>query len=149
MFTSDNTIDAEISHRIGCALGSFNGLRKSLWSDRNIDTDTKMSTFNAVVMSTLLYGCETWSVLSQHLSDLEKFQMQCLRAICGIRLRGTHTISNNDIREMCKQPLVADTIKHHRLRWLGHVGRMSNNRIPKICVLFGKLETRCQTPATY
>ena len=30
----------------------------------------------------------------------------------------------------CDVPMVADIISHRRLRWLGHVGRMSRDRMP-------------------
>jgi len=137
MICSDNSLDAEISHRLGCAMCSFRNLRKSLWSTRNIERETKMTFFNAIVMPSLLYGCECWTVLERHLAELEKFQMQCLRVICGVSRR-MHT-SNIEIRTKCNQPFVAETIKYHRLRWLGHLGRMPDNRIPKR-VLFGKIE---------
>ena len=36
---------------------------------------------------------------------------------------------------------IYDIIMNRRLRWLGHVGRMSDDRLPKI-VLFGELKNK-------
>ena len=136
MFTHDNNLDTEISHRISRAAMAFASLRGTLWGDRRISLHTKVRIFNAVVMSSLLYGSESWAVVNSHVHRLEVFQMQCLRVLCGISRR-LH-MPNDVILERCDQPLVAAKLREHRLRWLGHVGRMEDERVPK-CVLFGKI----------
>jgi hypothetical protein len=136
MFTHDNNLDTEISYRISRAAMAFASLRSTLWGDRRISLHTKVRIFNAVVMSTLLYGSESWAALDSHVHRLEVFQMQCLRVLCGISRR-LH-MPNEVIRSKCDQPLVAVKLREHRLRWLGHLGRMGDERVPK-CVLFGKL----------
>jgi len=136
MFTHDNNLDTEISHRISRAAMAFASLRGTLWGDRRISLHTKVRIFNAVVMSSLLYGSESWAALDSHVRRLEVFQMQCLRMICGISRR-LH-MSNEVILVKCDQPLVAAKLTEHRLRWLGHVGRMGDERVPKR-VLFGKI----------
>ena len=87
-------------------------------------------------MSSLMYGSESWAALDSHVRRLEVFQMQCLRMICGISRR-LH-MSNEVILVKCDQPLVAAKLREYRLRWLGHVGRMGDERVPKR-VLFGKI----------
>jgi len=135
IFTSDNSLDAEISHRISRAAGTFASFRRILWGDKHISLVTKVRIFNAAVMSALLYGSESWTVLDRHVQRLEVFHMQCLRALCGVSRR-IH-MSNAVILAKCGQPLVANMIRGHRLRWLGHLGRMGGERVPKR-VLFGK-----------
>ena len=39
----------------------------------------------AVVLPSLLYGCETWMLYRKHLKQLERFHMSSLRSILGIK----------------------------------------------------------------
>ena len=39
---------------------------------------------------------------------------------------------------------MADILRRHRLKWLGHIASMDDNRIPKQ-LLFGELERLCPT----
>jgi len=65
---SGNGSSADIAARIGKATGAFARLRKCLWSQRAISVKTKMRVFNAIVVPTLLYASETWTVLA---ADIE------------------------------------------------------------------------------
>ncbi len=79
-------------------------------------------------MSVLLYSGETRAVVKQHISPLAVFQMNCLRRICGISL---HHVPNVDILNRCNTLSVESQLQGKRLRWLGHVFRMPNDRLPK------------------
>jgi hypothetical protein len=49
-------------------------------------------------------------------------------------------LTNKEIYAIVKKPTKAETIRLNRLRWVGHVQRMEENRIPKR-VLYMTLET--------
>ena len=55
-------IDDEVNARIAKARAAFGRLRGSVWDRRGIRLDTKLKVYKAVVLSTLLYACETWAV---------------------------------------------------------------------------------------
>jgi hypothetical protein len=40
-------------------------------------------------------------------------------------------VTNKEIYAMVKKPTIAETIRLNRLRWLGHLQRMPENRVPK------------------
>ncbi len=80
-------------------------------------------------MSVLLYSRETWAVVKQHISPLAVSQMNCLRRICGTSLRDH--VPNVDILNRCNTLSVESQLQGKRLRWLGHVLRMPNDRLPK------------------
>ena len=85
VFTSDCTLDAEITHRVAAASSAFQQLRRAnTWSSRALTLSVAMQIFQCIVMSVLLYFAETWAVVKQHISPLAAFQMNCLRRICGI-----------------------------------------------------------------
>ncbi len=90
-------------------------------------------------MTVLLYSGETWAVVKQHISPLAVFQMNCLRRIysCGISLRDH--VPNVDILNRCNTLSVESQLQGKRLRWLGHLFRMPNDRLPKK-LLFGEVK---------
>ena len=47
-------------------------------------TKTKLRLFRAIVLSTLLYGSETWVPLAAHTKRLQAFIMGCLRVVLGV-----------------------------------------------------------------
>ena len=90
-------------------------------------------------MSVLLYSGETWAVVKQHISPLAVFQMNCLRRICGISLRDH--VPNVGILSRCNTLSVEPQLQSKRLRWLGHVFSLPNNRLPKsFKLLFGQIK---------
>ena len=143
MLSSEGDLSCEISYRISSALKRFACLTKPLWKNRYISTDTKLKVYKAVVLPSLLYGSESWAILDSQLKKLEVFHMKCLRQIMGITVRDR--VPNTDILRFCKVQSISELIRKSRLRWLGHIGRMNDVRLPKK-VLFSKLVngTRCQ-----
>ena len=54
-------IDDVISARLGKASASFGRLTKRLWNERVVCLSTKINVYCAVVLTSLLYGCEAWT----------------------------------------------------------------------------------------
>ena len=77
-------IDVEIQHRIRCACFSYGRLKDRVFSERGFRTATKILVYKAVILTTLLYGCETWVAYRRHVKVLEQFQQRILRAILGV-----------------------------------------------------------------
>ena len=46
---------------------------------------TMIAVFQAVVLSTLLYGCESWVLYRRSVRRLDEFHMRCLRKIAAIK----------------------------------------------------------------
>lgn len=68
LITSDNTLDAEIVHKIASANVAFLHLgRAKVWSSRALSTTT-LQFLQSIVMSVLLYGAEIWTVFPCQLS---------------------------------------------------------------------------------
>ena len=137
MVANDGSIDAEIANRVKLAGHAFHSLKQAkVWADKRIATPLKLKVYATLVLSILLYACETWAALPEHVQRLEVFHMRCLRTICCLSLRDH--ISNVDILRQCQMPSIASTLQQRRLRWLGHVGRMVDCRLPKR-MLFGQV----------
>ena len=63
-------IDTEIYNRIAKASSTFGRLLKTVWERRELSLITKLKVYRAVVLTTLLYACETWTVYSRHARQL-------------------------------------------------------------------------------
>ena len=92
-----------------------------LWSERGVRLSTKIKVYCKVVLSTLLYGCETWTVYRPHVKKLEQFHMRCLRKICGVTWKDK--ITNTEILRRCNTTSIEHFIMQAQLRWVGHVSR--------------------------
>ena len=137
----DGEVTVEIDCRIAKASRAFGCLKKPIFQDRNLSIATKRQVYRAVVLSVLLYGAETWVLKAQHVKCLNSFHNRCIRTILGVtryqhwkeRITSAHLASTFGM-----QQLISDFVMEQRLRWLGHLGRMGNDRLPKK-VLFGEL----------
>ena len=78
-------IDDEVNTRIAKASAAFGRLRCSVWDRGGIRLDTKLKVYNAVVLPTLLYACETWTVYERHAKRLNHFHTSCLRKLLKIK----------------------------------------------------------------
>ena len=134
----DSSIDAEITARIGKATSAFGRLIKRLWTNNGIRLDTKIAVYKAAVLTSLLYGCETWTLNKKQINCLEKFHQTTLRKIA--RIRWFHKVTNYEVLSRCNIDSLQSMIDTARLRWTGHVVRMNNDRIPK-ALLYGRLAT--------
>ena len=77
-------IDDEVTARISKASLASGRLRANVWERNGIKPDTKLKVYNAMVLPTLLYACETWTVYQRHANRLNHFHLKhayCLKAI--------------------------------------------------------------------
>ena len=77
-------------------------LAKKLMSAKYLDCKTKAQLFSSLVLSVLLYGCETWPEPTQSQEKrLEAFQMRSLRRLAGeprVLIPGHVRISDVELR---------------------------------------------------
>ena len=88
----------------------------------------------------LLYGSECWRVVQSDMSKIESFHNTCLRKIC--RIYWPEKISNAELYKKTNSRSIVIEIKQRRLRWLGHVLRMDQNRTPKVALRWTPPGTR-------
>ena len=71
-------------------------------------------------------------VVKGDMKKIDAFHNGCLRKIC--RIFWPNKISNADLYKKTKCQSVVLEIKRRRIRWLGHVLRMDQDRIPKVAL---------------
>ena len=99
-------------------------------------TRVKGKIYRAIVISTLLYGAESWTLYTSQVHKLHAFMMRHLRAIMKITWKDK--VTNKEILERANLPSMEDLLIKKNLWWAGHVMRMSSERLPKQ-ILFSQL----------
>ena len=132
-FSTTLTDDLDIEKRIAKASAAFAALDKSIFSKLQISYTAKRAAYVAVVMSILLYGSETWAISSVMMERLRSFHHRCVRRMCKVNLWLTKEFSITTEKLLKRLGLqTIETYLHRRsLRWLGHVSRMSFDRLPR------------------
>ena len=127
--SADGSSDEDIEQRIGAATRAIGAMRKEVLERRELKKETKLRVFNAMVVPTLLYGCETWTVQKRHESRLQATEMLCLRRIEGVSR--IDRVRNADIRESLGQVAVVDMMKDRQMRWKEKLEGMDDDRLVK------------------
>ena len=133
--SSDGRIGAEIQRRMAKASASFGRLRQRLWNNHHVSTRVKGKIYRAIVLSTLLYGAEAWTVYRRQVKNLHAFMMRHLRSI--MRLTWKDKVTNKETLGRIGLPSIL--IKKNLL-WTGHIMRMSLDRLPKQ-ILYSQLSS--------
>ena len=97
----------------------------------------ELKVYNAVVLSSLLYGCETWTLHRRHVKKLENFHMRVLRSILGISWQDH--ITNLEVLERANSTSIETVLIKAQLQWVGYVIRMEEFRMPRR-LMYGKLQ---------
>ena len=130
-------IDEEVTTRIAKASSAFGRLKDNVWDRRGISISTKLKVYRAVVLTTLLYGSESWTVYARHARQLNHFHTTCLRRL--LRIKWQDKIPDTEVLSRTNLPSIHTLLQKAQLRWAGHVARMPDSRLPKQ-LLYGELQ---------
>ena len=100
-----------------------------LMRDLHIPGQCKITIYQSMLKSILLYGSEVWSLTTWTESKIQAAEMQVLRTIRGVTRRDR--MRNTRIREDLHVTPLLEEIERYKLRWFGHVMRMDDQRKPK------------------
>nr|VZI05285.1 unnamed protein product [Spirometra erinaceieuropaei] len=127
---SRNTrIDDEVANRISKASQAFGRLQSTVWNRHGLQLSTKLKMYKAVILSTLLYRTETWTMYAKQARRLNHFHLSRLRRI--LRLNWQDQIPDTDVLERTGILSIYAILRQMQLRWSGHLVRMDDERLPK------------------
>jgi hypothetical protein len=84
--------------------------------------------YKTVILSVVLYGCETWSLTLTEVHRLRVFKKWVLRRIFG-RIFGKERdemtggwtkLHNEELHNLYSSPNIIRMIKSRKMRWVGH-----------------------------
>ena len=96
MVTSDGKSDTEIKRRIGIAKTVYMYKKmERLLTSRNVDLGTRIRLLKCYFWSTLLYGCETWTVSKTMEARLQAAEMWFYRRM--LKASWVEKVSNAEV----------------------------------------------------
>jgi len=84
---------SKLSFRMGKASAAYGKLRERLWDNYHGSLRVKCQVYKAIVLSTLLYGAERWTVYRTQLKKLNSYIIRHLREI--MKLTWKDKVSNH------------------------------------------------------
>ena len=132
--SQDGALDAELDRRIQLATAAFTQLRPLLRTQDNrkwrLTLGTMSQLYNALISSVLLYGSENWALTDAQLKRLDTWQNRCKRQL-QLHRHKKDTGAEEAYGRM-SIPTVRTLLLRRKLRWLGHLARMGDTRLPQV-----------------
>jgi hypothetical protein len=105
---------------------------QNLLSSRLLSKSLKITIYKTIILSVVLYECETWSLTLREEHRLEVFEKRVLRKVFGPKrdevTREWRKLHNEELHDLHSSPSIIRIMKARRMRWAGHVARMGEKR---------------------
>ena len=125
-YLSENgDIEIDVNTRLGKAAAVFQRLQR-IWKTRSIGLRSKLLLYTSIVVSTAIYGSETWKNTEKIARKLDKFQQRCLRRT--LRITWRDHITNAEVLHRTNQLPLRNLVTTRRLRFASHVLRLHTSR---------------------
>jgi hypothetical protein len=91
-----------------------------------------MRIYKTMILSVILYGCETWSLTIRKEPTQGVFEKKALRRIFGSKrdeiMLGCRKLHNEKLLDLYPLPSIIRIMKSRIMRWAEHVAGMGKNR---------------------
>eukprot|EP00795_Rhopilema_esculentum_P010044 gene10044-biopygen12706 len=135
--TNDCSMNTELITCIQALSSAYGRLRERVFDSHDLTISTKLKVYAQCLAPLLTYGSETWTLYRHHINQLRTVQQRHLRKI--LRIKWSDFVSNEEVLRRADVDDIEITLIKNRLRWLGHVSRMNDNR-PVKALMYGLLE---------
>ena len=114
----------EILSRIAQTTAALSRL-KIIWRDKNISLASKVKLMRTLILSTLLYACESWTLTAEIERRIQALEMRCYRRLLNISRNMNEEVRNGIQKAIGVHEDLLTMIKKRILRWYGHTSRSS------------------------
>ena len=126
---SKNVVSQEIQKRLMIGNRAYFANIKLLKS-KLLSRSSKLKIYKTLIRPVVTYACETWNISARDAYRLRVFERNIIRRIYGaVQDNGYwRRRTNNEINQILQEEDIVRFIKAQRIRWIGHIERMSENR---------------------
>ena len=125
--TNENSIQEEIKSILKSRNACYHSVQ-NLLSSSLLPKNLKIKIHRTIILSVVLYGCETWSLTKRELGRLSVFENKVLRRLFvpkGDEVTGDwRKLYTEEINDLYSSPNIERVIKSRRMRWAVRVARM-------------------------
>ena len=108
-----------------------------------LSTQTKLKVYKAIILPSLLYSCETWTVLQPPLEITKQLPSKVSTQDTENSL-ARQSPRTTEVLHRANMTSIHTLISKNQLRWSDHVVRMDDNHLPKR-IFYGELVTGKRT----
>jgi len=105
---------------------------QNLLSSRLLSKNLKIKIYRTIILTVVLYGCETWSLTLREERRSRVFENRVLKRVFGPKrdeVTGEwRKLHNKELNDLHSLPNIVWVVKSRRMRWAGHVARMGEDR---------------------
>ena len=125
---TDNSLDIEVRTRLLKANRAYFSLIR-LFRSKTLKISTKLLLYRTMVLPVLMYSSETWALSQKQGESIAAFERKILRRIFGPvhEVGRFRSLYNHEVYERYNGVDVVKLIRLNRLRWAGHLYRMSED----------------------
>ena len=123
-FAMNLDFDAEINARLGAARQAYEQLKKAVFQNAAIPVHCRVSLFQSLVLSRLLYGCAIWAEISSaSYKKLEAMVIDSYRKIYGTGFWSEDRVTDKDFLQGQELMSFRLHLARHRLCYLQNVSK--------------------------
>ena len=105
------------------------GYGKRVFDSHDLTVPTKVAVYNQYLVPLVMYGSATWTVYQHQVRELRTLQQRHLRIILNIKW--DDFVRNEEVLRRANVEDIEIRLVRSRLRWLGHLCRMGDDRPAK------------------
>ena len=141
-------MDDEVNAKLTKVSAAFGQLNRNMWNQRGISVATEIMVYQAIILITHLYGCETWTTYQQHMKKLRHFHTTCLRKILSITWQ--KNILDTEVFTHASLPSIYTILMQSQLFHADHVVCMKDHCSIVNCLrTIASIEARKSTSKTH
>jgi hypothetical protein len=132
IISSKGKCTKEIQHRCNITYQIL-GQMSPILRNKNVNMNTKTALYKTIIIPSLCYQCQTWTLTASDKRKIITTEMACLRRMLGVSIRDK--IRNETIRKMTNTTPVMNYIKRQQIKWFAHASRLPSDSIPQKALL--------------